>query len=126
MDFTKLKNCMDMFTKKYSVPGLDCIVYKNHEQLFRYFTGYSDMENGKKMKGDELYLIFSMTKMLTCTAALQLLEQGKYTLSDPISMYLPEFEKMRISDSEIKARREQRKAKRLQVKLADMQKIRLP
>ena len=103
MDFTKLKNCMDMFTKKYSVPGLDCIVYKNHEQLFRYFTGYSDMENGKKMKGDELYLIFSMTKMLTCTAALQLLEQGKYTLSDPISMYLPEFEKMRISDSEIKA-----------------------
>ena len=75
MDFTKLKNYLDTAVKKYKVPGADCIVYKNHEMVFRYFTGMSDIENGKKMTGDELYLIFSMTKMLTCTAALQLFEK---------------------------------------------------
>ena len=41
-----------------------------------------------------------MTKMLTCTSALQILEQGKYIMSDPISRYLPEFERMRISCEE--------------------------
>ena len=85
MDFSKLKNCMENFVQKYNTPGVDCIVYKDHEMVFRYFTGMSDIENNKKMDGSELYLIFSMTKMLTCTAALQLFEQGKYLMSDALS-----------------------------------------
>ena len=101
MDFSKLKNCMEELVQKYNTPGVDCIVYKDHEMVFRYFTGMSDIENNKKMDGSELYLIFSMTKMLTCTAALQLFEQGKYLMSDALSKYLPEFEKMKISTNEI-------------------------
>ena len=97
MDFTRLKNYMDRLVAEYKVPGVDCIVYKEHEMLFRYFTGKSDIENNKDMNGNELYIIFSMTKMLTCTAALQLLEQGKYVVSDPISKYLPEYAKMKLS-----------------------------
>ncbi len=101
MDFNKLKNCMDIIVKEYNTPGVDCIVYKENEMIFRYFTGMSDIENNKKMNGNELYLIFSMTKMITCTAALQLFEQGKFLMSDPISLYLPEFKKMRISKEEM-------------------------
>lgn len=101
MDFTKLKNCMDKLVEEYNTPGIDCIVYKGHEQVFRYFTGMSDIENNKKMDGSELYLIFSMTKMLTCTAALQLFEQGKYIMSDPVSNFLPEFSKMKIASNEL-------------------------
>lgn len=98
MDFTRLKDYMDRLVSEYKVPGVDCIVYREHEQLFRYYTGKSDIENGKDMDGNELYLIFSMTKMLTCTAALQLLEQGKYIISDPVSKYIPEFAKMKLAD----------------------------
>lgn len=101
MDFTKLKNYMNRLVNEYNTPGVDCIVYKDHEIIFRYYAGMSDIENNKKMTGNELYLIFSMTKMITCTAALQLFEQGKYKLDDPISKYLPEFEKMKISYEEI-------------------------
>lgn len=101
MDFRNLKNCLDELVQKYNTPGVDCMVYKNHEVIFRYFTGMSDIENNKKMEGNELYLIFSMTKMLTCTAALQLFEKGKYLMSDPLSKYLPEFKKMKISSDEI-------------------------
>lgn len=101
MDFTKLKNCMDKIVQEYNTPGVDCIVFKDHEMVFRYFAGMSDIENNKKMNGNELYLIFSMTKMLTCTAALQLFEQGKYLMSDPLSKYLPEFGKMKISADEL-------------------------
>ena len=103
MNFTNLKNYLDSIPEKFNVPGLDCIVYKNHEMVFRHFTGMSDRESGKPVKGDELYLIFSMTKMLTCTAALQLFEKGCYIMSDPISTWLPEFEKMKITTDEIDA-----------------------
>ena len=101
MDFTNLKNYMNRLVNEYHTPGVDCIVYKDHEIIFRYYAGMKDIENNKEMTGNELYLIFSMTKMLTCTAALQLFEQGKYKLDDPISKYLPEFEKMKISYDEI-------------------------
>lgn len=101
MNFTRLQNYMDRLVEEYNVPGVDCIVYKRHEQVFRYFNGKSDIENNKPMRGNELYIIFSMTKMLTCTCALQLFEQGKFLMSDPISKYLPEFTKMKISDEEI-------------------------
>ncbi len=97
MDFKKLKNCMDVIVQKYNTPGVDCIVYKEHEIVFRYFVGMSDIEKNKKMNGNELYLVFSMTKMITCTAALQLFEQGKYLMNDPVSKYLPEFKEMKIS-----------------------------
>ena len=41
--------------------------------------------------------------MLTCIGVLQLYEQGKFTLYDPISKYLPEFERMKITSNAINA-----------------------
>ena len=97
MNFSRLKECLDHFVKDYSTPGVDCIVYKEHEPIFRYFSGVRDLENGKKIDGNELYFIFSMTKMLTCTCALQLFEKGAYKMDDPISKYLPEFANMKAT-----------------------------
>ncbi len=97
MEFSKLTNYLDYLVREVKTPGVDCIVCKDHEVIYRYFTGKSDIEADKDVKGDEIYIIFSMTKMLTCTAALQLYEKGKYIMSDPISKYLPEFEKMKIT-----------------------------
>lgn len=100
MEFIELKKCMDHFIDKYKIPGVDCIVKKEHETVFRYFAGMRDIENNIKMNGNELYLIFSMTKMITCTAALQLFEKGIYSMDTPVFEFLPEFENMKISLSE--------------------------
>ena len=75
MDFTELKNYTDRLVKEYHVPGVDCIVYKDHKQIFRYFNGESDIENNKPICGDELYLFFSMTRMITSVCILQLIER---------------------------------------------------
>lgn len=97
MNFENLKKCMDAHVGDEKRPSVDVLVYRDHELLFRYFTGVKDIENGGEIKGDELYFIYSMTKMITCCCALQLLEQGKYQLDDPVSKYLPEFAKMKIT-----------------------------
>ena len=101
MDFTNLKNCMDTLVSDEKRPSVGVAVYREHQLLFRYFTGVKDIENGGDIKGDELYFIYSMTKMITCCCALQLFEQGKYQLDDEVSKYLPEFAKMKITIEEL-------------------------
>lgn len=103
MNFTKLKTCMEKLIEEYKVPGLDVIVNKNHEEVFRYTNGFSDIENKRKMEGNEIYDMFSMTKMITCASALTLAEKGAISLDDEISKYLPEFKKMKIAEFDFDA-----------------------
>ena len=97
MNFANLKGYIDSLVSDPYRHCADVIVYRDHEMLFRYFTGVKDIERGGEIKGDELCFIYSMTKMITCACALQQLEQGKYSLDDPISKYLPEYAKMKIT-----------------------------
>ena len=102
MDFSRLDSYIDRLLDEYDVPGVDCIVHKGHEMVYRRFAGMSDRETGKAMNGNEIYMIFSMTKMITCISALQLMEQGKFLLCDPVAKYLPEYAQMRVSDEVLK------------------------
>lgn len=97
MAFERVKQILDDFVQE-GIPGVDCIITMDHQEVFRYFTGYADKEAGRKIHGNELYLIFSMTKMLTCTCVLQLYERGMFQLTDPISKYLPAFSKMQLTE----------------------------
>ena len=103
MEFTNLKKCMECLINEHKTPGLDIIVNKDHKEIFRYTAGFSDLENKRKMQGNEIYDIYSMTKMITCTSALQLVESGKMSLDDEISKFLPEFEKMKVSEFDFDA-----------------------
>lgn len=75
-------------------PGCAIIVYRRGEEVFRYATGVRDIETKAPLTGDEYFRLFSCTKPLTCVAGLQLLEKGKFLLSDPLSEYIPEFKTM--------------------------------
>lgn len=95
MEFDNLKNFMDKLTNEL-VPGNSISVYHKNKEVFRYSSGFSDVENNIKMTGEELLYIYSCSKVATVTAALQLLEQGKYLLSDPLYEYIPEFRNMTV------------------------------
>lgn len=53
--------------------------------------GYQDLATRTPMTERTLFRIYSMTKPVTAVAAMMLLEQGRFTLDDPVSKYLPEF-----------------------------------
>lgn len=97
MNFEHLKSFMDSLTD-WIVPGNSVVVYKDMEKVFEYSSGYSDLENKVKMSGDENIYIYSCSKPATVTAALQLYEQGKFLLTDPLYEYLPEFKDMNIKN----------------------------
>lgn len=99
MSFGNLKKTLDTIVNDMKTPGVDCIVYKEHKEIFRYFTGKRNIEKDIDIDGNELYIIFSMTKMLTCATALTLFEEGKFRMDDPVSMYIKEFENMKLSEN---------------------------
>ncbi|NJP39833.1 beta-lactamase family protein [Oscillospiraceae bacterium HV4-5-C5C] len=90
MDLQPLKDFMDQLTT-WRIPGADLAVSWKGREVFRYQSGYADLAAHKPLQGDQLYNLYSVSKVFTCTAALQLLEKGKYILTDPVSQYLPEF-----------------------------------
>ena len=88
--FEKTKALVDSFLEM-NIPGFDLMVCKDGKEVLRYMGGVSDRHNQTPMRGDELFDIFSCSKVITCTAALQLWEQGKFDLEDELSKYLPEY-----------------------------------
>lgn len=97
MDFKYMKNLMDSLTD-WIIPGNSVVIYKDGEKVYEYSSGYSDLDNKIKMTGKEQIYVYSCSKVATVTAALQLFEQGKFLLSDPLYEYLPEFKEMYVKD----------------------------
>lgn len=93
--FENLKKFCDSFLE-LGVPGFDLVIYKDGECVLRHMNGYSDLENKVKINGKERYNIYSCSKVITCTAALQLWEKGLFSLEDKLSDYMPEFEEMMV------------------------------
>lgn len=89
--FSELTAYLDSLSHRFGIPGCGCAVAVNGEVVFRHFAGFRDEEAKKPMTGAETHWIYSATKLFTCTAALQLYEQGKLGLNDPVSKFLPEF-----------------------------------
>lgn len=99
MNFEYMKNFMDSLTE-WIIPGNSVVIYKDGKKVFEYSSGYSDIEKKIKKTGEEQLYIYSCSKVATVTAALQLYEQGKFLLSDPLYEYLPEFKKMYVKDGD--------------------------
>lgn len=82
------------------LPGFDLAVYQRGTCILRHHNGYRDLENKIPMNGTERYNIYSCTKLFTCVAAMQLWEQGLFSLEDPLWKYLPEFKEMQVQTEE--------------------------
>ena len=95
MDFKYLEKFIDgLFENGFS--GSDCAVSYKGDIVFRHFAGYRDVENKKPVTGDELYFLYSASKVITITAAMMLYERGAFLLDDEVSEYIPEFKNMNI------------------------------
>jgi len=84
--------------QSYGIPGCDCLIYKDHEPIFRHITGFADAEKTKPLSRNNTYWLFSATKLITCTAAMQLVEKGLIGLDDPVADYLPEYANIKVKD----------------------------
>ena len=96
MNFQPLKDFMDNYLSMLGVPGTDIVIYKDHEELFRYQSGYDSLKYGTPVNPNALYHMYSCTKVATCVAATQLIERGEILATDPVFAYFPEYADIKV------------------------------
>jgi len=80
------------------VPGLSAAVVLDQELLWSGSSGYADLESKRPASDDTIYGICSISKLFTGIAAMQLRDQGKLHLDDPIDELLPWFNLAQIHE----------------------------
>ena len=77
--------------------GVSALVWQGGRERYFGTSGLADREAKRPVTRDTLFQIYSMTKPVTGVALMQLWEQGKFGLDDPVERYLPEFANARYS-----------------------------
>ncbi|MBR4296178.1 MAG: beta-lactamase family protein [Clostridia bacterium] len=96
-DFSKVKEYLDSL-ESLGIPLAGIEVRQDHEIICKHFSGYADAEKTRKLSDDDIFWIFSATKVITCIAAMRLVEEGRLSLEDNLDKYLPEFASMKIKN----------------------------
>ena len=83
IDDGRLAGVMTMVARKGRVVHWDAV-------------GMRDLEAGDPLATDDIFRIYSMTKPITTVSVMTLVEDGKVALADPVSKFIPEFERVRV------------------------------
>lgn len=72
-------------------PGVSVIVVDDGKIVLHTARGLANVETGEALTADSVFRIGSITKQFTATAIMRLAEQGKISLTDKLSKYLPDY-----------------------------------
>jgi len=86
------------YINKGWINGVVTLVIRNNHVVQYKAYGYANKEENKPMRRDDLFRIASQTKAIVSAGIMQLFEQGKFTLDEPISDFLPAFHDTRVLD----------------------------
>ncbi len=92
----KLDDTLRSSLQKRGIPTATAIVANTDHVIYSGAFGKRDSAGSVNAAVDTIFRIASMTKAITTTAALQLVEQGKLTLDEPVSKHLPELGKLEV------------------------------
>lgn len=76
---------------KHGVVGLSISLVDGQQVVWSQGFGYADQAAKQAANGDTVYRVGSVSKLFTTIAALQLVEEGKLGLDDPLAKYLPDL-----------------------------------
>lgn len=91
-DRAELESALDALVARGSAPGLSVVVLKDQSQVYNAAFGWADGPAQVPASPETIYHWWSLTKMATALAVLQLHDEGRLKLDDPVDAYLPYFE----------------------------------
>ena len=101
MDSAKLaaiKPAMEELLKQKRAAGVVTLVVRDGRTVHVEAAGMANIEKKKAMTPDTIFWIASMTKSLTSTAVMILVDEGKLSLDEPASKWLPELAKVKVAN----------------------------
>jgi CubicO group peptidase (beta-lactamase class C family) len=88
---TQIEAAVSKFMSTTHVPGLSVAVVQNSQLEWAEGFGFSDLENNVPATEFTLYRLASISKSLSATGAMELLEKGKLDLDEPVQKYCSAF-----------------------------------
>jgi methyl acetate hydrolase len=78
------------------VPGVVAMITDREGNIYEGAAGVRDLGKGTPMTTDTVFALFSTTKAITGTALMQLVQEGKVSLDDPVKKYVPEIAEIKV------------------------------
>jgi len=93
---TEIDAILKSAVQQGTIPGVVAMVTNKDRVLYEGAFGMMDVGKQRAMSKDAIFRIASMTKPVTSAAVMMLVEQGKLSLDDPVSKYVPSFENREV------------------------------
>ncbi|MDR0641079.1 MAG: beta-lactamase family protein [Treponema sp.] len=94
-NFNDISALLEAFCQK-GPPGCGCALAKDGKILYECYHGLANVEDRVPMTEDTVFRLFSMTKLIVCSAALIQFERGRFLLNEPLYEYFPEYRSHRL------------------------------
>lgn len=107
-----VKKALDGIVESGFVPGCAVAIGKGGEKAFEVYSGIADKETGRPVQADTCYRMYSMTKILTVAAIMQLWDRGQIRLNDRLSKFIPEYKNQMVAERQLSGAYEMSAAKR--------------
>lgn len=88
---TRIDSALQRTIDRGEVGGIVALVLADGQPVYERAFGWSDREAKRPMTTNAIFRIASQTKALTTVALMSLVEEGKISLDDPVSRYIPAF-----------------------------------
>ena len=98
-DLDRLNRVVDLcnrYVEEGKIPCAQVQVAHSGNVVLRHTSGMADIESNISLMDDAIFRIYSMTKPITSIALMQLYEQGKFLLEDPVEKFLPSFKNPQV------------------------------
>lgn len=94
----QIDQSLRQMSERGDIPGVVAIAGNSKEVLYQGAFGKRDLSKPEQMTTDSVFWIASMTKAITAAATMQLVEQGKLSLDEPIGKVLPDLAEPLVLD----------------------------
>ncbi|MEI8321093.1 MAG: serine hydrolase domain-containing protein [Alphaproteobacteria bacterium] len=95
--FPKIDRLYENYAKKYHVVGHSYAILLDGKLVHTHCGGYANLEQKTSVTSQTVFRVASITKSFTAMAILQLKEQGKLNMDDPVHLYLPEIKGQKLT-----------------------------
>ena len=91
----KIDRYLDMLPDA-GLPACDFAVAHKGIPVYRHAAGFADHAKTRPLSGQDIYRVYSISKVTTCVCGMRLVESGRLGLDDPVENYLPAFRSLTV------------------------------
>ncbi|MHB1169085.1 MAG: serine hydrolase domain-containing protein [Longimicrobiales bacterium] len=92
----ELSNALQGFVDDGKLSGIYAVIVRNGHIAYEETFGSRDLATRDPLARDDIFRIYSMTKPVIAVGILRLVDQGRISLDDPVSKYIPAFADVKV------------------------------